>query len=321
MPTRPTISEAKNSRGADVTLLQECLDAMPFDGVFGGITDEAVRRFQQREMLTVDGVVGPQTWAALERVYSLPPYEPPAATLTPDEVSKICNLARQSKIQQYNWADRGIAPPGYTKGLAVSWGCAIRKFYAGHPAFHEMAKPKSGNAKDALGWYNAIFLEAGMRNDHAGIDTLRHLYVMLMGLGMRESSGRHCEGRDMSAKNIKAETAEAGAWQSSWNIKACSPTLMQRLFDEYADGAQGYGEIFKEGVHCSAKSWENYGAGLGAKFQDMSKRQPMFAAEVCALGLRHLRNHWGPVNRRDVQIRKEADILFLEVQEQVALVA
>ena len=35
-----------------------------------------------------------------------------------------------------------------------------------------------------------------MRNDVSGIDTLRHLFVLMIGLGMRELSGRYCEGRD-----------------------------------------------------------------------------------------------------------------------------
>jgi hypothetical protein len=35
------------------------------DGLFGGQTQEAVRQFQGRRALEVDGIVGPRTWAAL----------------------------------------------------------------------------------------------------------------------------------------------------------------------------------------------------------------------------------------------------------------
>jgi peptidoglycan hydrolase-like protein with peptidoglycan-binding domain len=35
------------------------------DGVFGSTTDQAVKRYQQNENLTVDGIVGRQTWTSL----------------------------------------------------------------------------------------------------------------------------------------------------------------------------------------------------------------------------------------------------------------
>ncbi|GAB3085144.1 peptidoglycan-binding domain-containing protein [Pedococcus soli] len=46
-------------------LLRQSGHAVSVDGNFGSLTDQAVRAFQQAKHLTVDGIVGPLTWAAL----------------------------------------------------------------------------------------------------------------------------------------------------------------------------------------------------------------------------------------------------------------
>lgn len=58
------------STGPDVSALQDALhragiNAGPVDGIFGTITDSAVRSFQTMRGLAVDGIVGPQTRGAL----------------------------------------------------------------------------------------------------------------------------------------------------------------------------------------------------------------------------------------------------------------
>ncbi|NBC02073.1 MAG: peptidoglycan-binding protein, partial [Bacteroidetes bacterium] len=37
----------------------------PIDGIFGGGTESAVKAFQRSENITVDGIVGPETWKEL----------------------------------------------------------------------------------------------------------------------------------------------------------------------------------------------------------------------------------------------------------------
>ena len=52
------------SRGIDVVTLQKKLN-LHQDGIFGPLTEEAVKEFQKSNGLTVDGIVGAKTWAKL----------------------------------------------------------------------------------------------------------------------------------------------------------------------------------------------------------------------------------------------------------------
>src|SRR3954452_3069551 len=57
----------KGSHGARVKVLQRDLGLSPADGIFGKGTYKAVRRFQRRHHLTVDGIVGTVTWRLVHR--------------------------------------------------------------------------------------------------------------------------------------------------------------------------------------------------------------------------------------------------------------
>ena len=62
-----------NTKGNAVYVLQAALylinyDPNGFDGVFGNGSKLAVTNFQKAKSLSVDGVVGKNTWAALKEV-------------------------------------------------------------------------------------------------------------------------------------------------------------------------------------------------------------------------------------------------------------
>lgn len=54
----------KGSRGDLVVRLQKALNLIP-DGIFGKLTEEAVKAFQKAHGLVPDGVVGEKTWAII----------------------------------------------------------------------------------------------------------------------------------------------------------------------------------------------------------------------------------------------------------------
>jgi hypothetical protein len=232
------------------------------------------------------------------------------------ELAPLIQIAADSEIARFRWRDRGKAPAGYIKGMAVAYARVYCKLKAGDPAAVEMAKAKTtSTSKDALAWYDQRFADAGMDNSADGIDTLRHLFVLLTGLGMRESSGRYCEGRDRSATNTTADTAEAGLFQTSFNARSASP-LMPQLFVHYANRTD-FVDIFKEGVTCRASDLENFGTGDGQEYQRLSKACPPFAVEFAAVGLRNIRKHWGPINSRAAEIRPECDAMLRQIQSSV----
>jgi len=71
--TTPRATLCFSSTGEDVEYLQRRLNGIRFgclvvDGIFGVATEESVKKFQKYYGLTVDGIVGSQTWAKLETI-------------------------------------------------------------------------------------------------------------------------------------------------------------------------------------------------------------------------------------------------------------
>jgi uncharacterized protein (TIGR02594 family) len=313
---RPTLEEG--DVGPNVFDLQSMIPHFQgeIDGDFGAETLENVLRYQTSRGLEVDGVVGQETWQALyDDKPPLPPPAPPPGALTLEQERAICEIAIRSKIASYNWDERGVAPTGWIQGMALSFAQSYKKLNANHIAVIEMSKARTNSEKDALLLYRADFTKLGMSNEHAGADVLRHLYALLLGHGMRESSGEHCCGRDQSAENYDSNTCEAGAFQTSYNAAGASNPEFDYLMDEYLRGkSPGFLEAFSEDVTCSSSDWESYGSGRGKEFQDLCKNAPAFAAESCGLTLRNLCNHYGPIIRHETELRADADVMFMEVQ-------
>jgi hypothetical protein len=47
----------------------------------------------------------------------------------------------------------------------------------------------------------------------------------------------------------------------------------------------------------------------------MCKSCPAFAVESCAITLRNLRQHYGPINRKEAELRVDADQMFKQVED------
>lgn len=61
---------SKGTRGSDVRTLQAYLNLIQ-DGIFGVLTEEAVKAFQTKNGLKVDGIVGPLTWEKITAIETI----------------------------------------------------------------------------------------------------------------------------------------------------------------------------------------------------------------------------------------------------------
>jgi hypothetical protein len=225
----------------------------------------------------------------------------------------ITTLAAHSPVAAHKWEARGTAPIGYVKGMAVAFGRVYCKLKRGDAIAVDMAQSDIGNDfTDALAHLRALFVLHGMDNSRPGADTLRHLFVVLYALGMRESSGQYSVGRDPGNKNMAASSSEAGLFQVSYDSHGKS-MLLGKLIQQYR-GSTDFLDIFKEGVSPKASDLRSDGNGAANEFQNLNKTCPAFAVEYAGIALRHVRQYSGPINRKTIEITRICDDLFLAVQ-------
>ncbi len=183
------------------------------------------------------------------------------------------------------------------------------------------------NSDDALRPYAPLFHATGMSNTASGVDTLRHSYVLLIGLGMTESSGRYCEGRDVSACFTSANSAEAGLFQTSFGAHRFSSSLPAMTQRYMSDRSGCMLNTFKGPINCRVLKSHNptcpkdnsdvAGSGPGADWQRLTKACPAFATEYAAVLLRtHGGNNgeFNPIRKLEAEVRPECDGMLHNVQ-------
>ena len=238
-------------------------------------------------------------------------------------IERISQIAANSSCAATDWKNRGRAPKAYMRGLAIVFARAICQPNRNDVKIVSAARGEpNSNAKktDALTWYDGVFSDLGMSNATAGVDTLRHAYTLLAGLGMRESSGQHCVGRDRSANFTTADSAEAGLFQTSHGARRFNIELSNFYASYKAAQGNCLLEVFKRGVSCSAWDARTWGEGEGATWQRLTKACPAFATEYAAVLIRiHGGNEgeFGPIRRRKAEVIPSCDTMFSEVQNLV----
>lgn len=241
----------------------------------------------------------------------------PATPISGNALTDIKAIAQGSSCKSYSWKNRGRAPAGYISGMAVSFAKSLCRQRAGESEAGVMARKNAqATSTDAIAWYEGTFDALKLPIDSSGPDTLRSLYTLGMGLGMRESSGKYCEGYDVAAgTNRPASAIEAGPFQTSYDSITASSEL-KKLYTEYKNNsAKCYLDVFSSGVSCTNRAI--LGTGEGAAFQRLAKSCPAFAAEYAMLSLRVLRKHYGPINRKEAEVNSSCNAMLDQVQSYV----
>lgn len=235
-----------------------------------------------------------------------------------DRLAPILDAAAGSSCAAYYWKDRGRAPKAYVKGVVLSYMKARCNPTRSDVALASRAAT-TDTKRDALAHYADVFASLNMKNDSSGTRTLRHVYTLLLGLGMRESSGRHCCGRDASASNVSSDSAEAGAFQTSWDSRGAS-TELPKIFERFRTSNVGCNlDVWKSGVTCNDANWKNWGTAdtTGFLFQDRQKKCPALATEYAAVMLRvsgGSGGHYGPLRTKKAEVKSECNTMFANVE-------
>lgn len=269
-----------------------------------------------------------------------PSAEPTEATstgLTEASRAAVLAIVAKSSCRTFEWGhDQGQAPAGYTKGMALTYGKAVCDFKKGTKHAQLISKPfdgtfssKADEAKrdryDGLSYLNSLFEEVDLTNDGTDLERFRNTYLLEMGLGMQESSGRHCCGRDPGPKYTDPVEVEAGAWQTSFNSlesvrlrSAEAAAVMSGIYSDYKAGKRDcLLKDFQEGVNCNGGNWTDIGTGPGKDFQAYSKACPAFAADWATVVLRFnsgSNGHYGPILNRIVDISGECGEMLAQIE-------
>ena len=155
-PGRPTIS--LGASGEAVKRLERALRRTPdlglvVDGVFGAQVEEAVKQFQQGAGLTMDGIVGPATWAALPDGGPMPTLQEGA---TGPVVSSLQTLLTNGAPGQWITTPQGIDGDfgPHTKAAVVAfqaWGGVAQDGIVGDQTWAVSLHAASATLETAVG--------------------------------------------------------------------------------------------------------------------------------------------------------------------------
>lgn len=219
-------------------------------------------------------------------------------TVTTPRVDRdmVFAVVEASSCKSRRWKERGSAPIGYIKGMALLYA----KHYCtpGETTAH-FNHARVDTIQDVLSIYNK--------------QTMRDLFTLALSAGMYESSGKYFCGRDMSANFSSQDGAEAGLFQTSYNA-TYADAYMKTLVD-YKD--ECLLDVFSEGVRApDAGNLKNWGdpSSAGYKYQAKSKSCPAMHTEFSLIAMRKLNRHFGPSRSGKLEFAAECEKMLADIE-------
>lgn len=255
-----------------------------------------------------------------------------------NSIQEIANASGCAKL--------GQSSRDYIRGMALVYARAV--CHPERPEAQVASEAPSApvsikNSSDATSVYDSAFRDLKIPNKPDPDTMLRHTYVLLTGLGFRESSGWYCVGKYTKQNFNKSTTAEAGLFQTSWGAHSFGSSL-KNLFQSYRqDQSQCLLDVFRDNseAHCTkcdakhstcdATNWdsEHPTDRSGVEWQDLTKKCPAFAAEYASVIIRKnggAHGEFGPIKCyagtqpsriqrtcQKVQVYKACDAMFTTI--------
>jgi peptidoglycan hydrolase-like protein with peptidoglycan-binding domain len=210
--TEHSILLMEGSEGRQVELLQKALGTIKVDGVFGAETETAVEKFQEAKGLSVDGVVGPLTSAALRG-----------------------QTAAAATFASFNQAAPGEAPSAGSSTAAAQAARALATYTpAGSAAATSSEGAQSGS--DATGGVEA---NAAENPGEAGTIAGAGAASIADAATGAEADAAGNGGTEAGAGGESAKTAETGANAASEAAEWDAVTRLQAALHVTPDGEFG----------------------------------------------------------------------------------